>query len=57
MLEGLREQLRGPLGEELRGLLSAAEVRTTITRINRLLRSGRFPQPDRNRPAIPWPPY
>jgi hypothetical protein len=56
-LEGLRERLRGPLGDELRELLASAEVRTTITRINRLLRSGRFPQPDRNRPAIPWPPF
>jgi hypothetical protein len=57
MLEGLRDGLRGPLGEELGGLLTAAEVRATITRINRMLRSGRFPQPDRSRPAIPWPPY
>jgi hypothetical protein len=57
MLERLRDDLLGPLGEELRGLLAPAEIRKTSTRVNRLLRSGRLPQPDRNRPAIPWPPY
>jgi uncharacterized repeat protein (TIGR03843 family) len=57
VLERLRLDLRGALGEELRDLLAPAEIRTTIARVNRLLRSGRLPQPDRNRPAIPWPPY
>jgi len=57
VLETLRGQLHGELGEELRGLLAPAEVRATVGRIGRLLRSGRLPQPDPRRPAIPWPPY
>jgi uncharacterized repeat protein (TIGR03843 family) len=56
-VEALRERLLGALGEELRGLLSGAEVRATLRRTERLLRTGRFPQPDADRPAIPWPPY
>jgi uncharacterized repeat protein (TIGR03843 family) len=56
-LERLSDGLRGPLGEELRDLLTPAEIRGTMARVKRLLRSGRLPQPDRNRPAIPWPPY
>ena len=57
VLEELKSGLGGALGDQLRELLAPAEVRATATRINRLLRSGRLPQPDRNRPAIPWPPY
>jgi hypothetical protein len=57
MLEDLGLALAGPLGEELRDLLTADEVAITSRRVRRLLRKGTFPQPDPDRPAIPWPPF
>jgi uncharacterized repeat protein (TIGR03843 family) len=53
----LRDALAGALGRELREHLTATEVRLTRRRADRLLETGRFPQPDPDRPAIPWPPY
>ena len=47
---------RAQLGDELRGLLSRAEVRATIRRVDDLLERGRFPLPSPTWPAIPWPP-
>ncbi len=41
---------------QLRGLLSPLEVAATTRRIDRLLDTGVFPQPDPRRPALPWPP-
>ena len=58
-LEGLgriREALMGALGDELRGLLSRAEVRATLRRVDDLLERGIFPLPSPTWPAIPWPP-
>jgi uncharacterized repeat protein (TIGR03843 family) len=49
--------LDGELGAALGELLSAAEVRATSRRAESLLRTGRFPQPDPSRPALPWPPF
>jgi uncharacterized repeat protein (TIGR03843 family) len=57
VLEQLRDGLRGALGEELRPLLDPDEVAATSRRIEALLERGVLPRPDRNRPAIPWPPY
>ncbi len=57
VLERLRDELRGPLGNELRKLLTPMEVRATSRRVEALLRSGRLPRPERDRPAIPWPPF
>jgi hypothetical protein len=57
ILRRLRAALAADLGAELRDLLSPAEVRATAGRIDALLSGGRFPLPDRNRPAIPWPPF
>jgi hypothetical protein len=45
------------LGEQLRELLTPAEVAATTRRIDGLLRHRRFPLPDPNRPAVPWPPF
>jgi hypothetical protein len=53
----LRDALRADTGAALRELLTVDEVRATIRRAERLLRVGRFPLPDPDRPAIPWPPY
>ncbi|HUR16764.1 MAG TPA: SCO1664 family protein, partial [Candidatus Limnocylindrales bacterium] len=47
----------GPLEAELRALLTAEEVRATRRRADALLSSGRFPEPDPSRPALPWPPF
>ena len=57
VLQRLRAALTGDLGAELSDLLAPAEVRATARRIDALLSRGRFPLPDRNRPAIPWPPF
>jgi len=57
VLERLHEEMAGRLGDELVPLLTPAEVRATSRRIEALLEAGRLPRPDRNRPAIPWPPY
>jgi uncharacterized repeat protein (TIGR03843 family) len=56
-LERLRGALRTELGDELRSHLSPPEVGALTRRVDRLLSSGRFPQPSRNWPAIPWPPF
>lgn len=52
-----RGDLGGPLSEALAELLSPAEVAATAARVDALLRSRRFPYPDPERPALPWPPY
>jgi hypothetical protein len=56
-LEALRTALTAETGDALRELLTRDEVRATVRRTERLLRTKRFPQPDPERPAIPWPPY
>jgi uncharacterized repeat protein (TIGR03843 family) len=57
VLTRLRDGLTGDLGEELQSLLTRDELRATSRRIEALLASGVMPRPDRNRPAVPWPPY
>jgi uncharacterized repeat protein (TIGR03843 family) len=57
VLERLRDRLAGDLGDELAPLLAPAEVAAVGKRIGALLLEGVLPQPDRNRPAVPWPPY
>jgi uncharacterized repeat protein (TIGR03843 family) len=57
VLASLHDELAGGLGEELRSLLSRAEVAATSRRIDALLSAGALPRPDQNRPALPWPPY
>jgi len=56
-LQGVRDALDGDLGAQLRALLSRSEVQATVRRTDDLLRSGRFPYPSRDWPAIPWPPF
>jgi hypothetical protein len=57
VLAELEPALRGALGRRLGELLAPEEVTATRARVARLRRSGRFPQPDPDRPAVPWPPY
>jgi uncharacterized repeat protein (TIGR03843 family) len=59
-VEVLRELcagLDGPLGTTLHELLATAEVRATRRRIDRLLQTGRHPEPSEGWPAVPWPPF
>jgi hypothetical protein len=59
-LEGLtriRDAMDGELGADLRALLSRAEVRATVHRVDALLADRRFPLPSPTWPAIPWPPF
>jgi uncharacterized repeat protein (TIGR03843 family) len=57
VLRRLRKDLLGRLGTELRRLLSAREMRALAARLDDLIDTERFPMPDPDRPAIPWPPY
>ncbi|MFI5261222.1 MAG: SCO1664 family protein [Candidatus Limnocylindrales bacterium] len=57
LLETLATELAGPLGAGLGRLLTAHEVAATRARVAQLLATGRFPQPDPDRPAMPWPPF
>ena len=56
--EGLGEaRAPRPLGVALAELLSAREIEATRARVADLLATGRFPSPNPDWPAIPWPPY
>jgi uncharacterized repeat protein (TIGR03843 family) len=57
VLHAIRADLAGRLGDALRGLLAPVEVAATVARVDELLRTRRFPMPDPDRPAIPWPPF
>ena len=56
-LERLGTALDGELGARLRELLAEDEVAEFGSRIEHLLSTGCFPEPDPERPAIPWPPF
>ena len=57
VLVALRGDSMGGWAESSAALLEPLEVRATRDRLDELIASGRFPQPDPERPAIPWPPY
>lgn len=57
VLRSLRTKLEGPLCEALTALIAPAELRAFELRLDRLLRTKVFPQPDPNRMAVPWPPF
>jgi uncharacterized repeat protein (TIGR03843 family) len=56
VLAALRADLDGSLGERLGGLLTRREVARTRSRVDRLLRTGRHPEPSGDWPPVPWPP-
>ena len=56
VLRMLRADLDGALGERLRDLLTRREVNRTKSRVDKLLASGRHPEPDGDWPPVPWPP-
>jgi hypothetical protein len=43
--------------EYLTTLLSKAEIDALFARLDKLLQDRRFPAPNPNWPAVPWPPY
>ncbi len=49
--------LDGDLGGRLGELLAAAEVEGLRERAGRLRTAGRFPSPEGDMPAVPWPPF
>jgi hypothetical protein len=57
VLRALRVKLDGPLCQALQALISPAEMRALVARVDRLLRTKRFPEPDPYRMAVPWPPF
>jgi uncharacterized repeat protein (TIGR03843 family) len=58
VLDALRVEIdHGALGETLHALLAPDEVAATRDRVERLLRTRRFPQPSKDWPAVPWPPF
>ena len=57
VLETVRAALGSTLGDTLGGLLAPTELAATAERVDRLLRTGRFPQPSPDWPAVPWPPF
>jgi uncharacterized repeat protein (TIGR03843 family) len=57
VLQHLKRELSGDLGEALHELLTAEEVWATERRIDRLLSTGRHPVPKGDWPPVPWPPF
>lgn len=56
VLTEVRGALDGPLGERLGELLTRREVSRTRDRADRLLSTGRHPEPYGDWPPVPWPP-
>jgi uncharacterized repeat protein (TIGR03843 family) len=55
-LARLGAALDGDLGAALEEHLTVSEVQHVRLRVKRLIRSGRFPKPPVDWPAVPWPP-
>jgi uncharacterized repeat protein (TIGR03843 family) len=55
-LQALRADLDAALGQRLGGLLTRREVARTRSRVDRLLATGRHPEPNDDWPPVPWPP-
>jgi hypothetical protein len=56
VLEKLRDELDGPLGESLAPHLTDVELAALARRVGRLLKRGCLPRPSSDWPALPWPP-
>lgn len=54
-IDRVRSQLAGELGDHLAGLLSGFEVDALAARCDRLRSEARFPAPQGEMPAMPWP--
>ncbi|CAN2199914.1 Conserved hypothetical protein CHP03843 [Candidatus Nanopelagicaceae bacterium] len=56
-LENLLQLLSSGALDELNSLLTEDEIDALTLRINRLIASKRFPEPNPEWPHIPWPPF
>ena len=56
-LQDLLRKISGQELEELNSLLTQGEIAALHERINRLLVTGIFPEPNPEWPHIPWPPF
>ncbi len=56
-IERVRDALRGDLSPALAELLDPTEVSATKRRVASLLQFRRFPRPNPDWPALPWPPF
>ena len=56
-LQKAQQLLAGELGEQLQPFLTQDEIDAISMRVDRLLSEGRFPLPNPNWPAIPWPAF
>jgi uncharacterized repeat protein (TIGR03843 family) len=56
-LQKAQQLLAGELGEQLQPFLTHDEIDAISMRVDRLLSEGRFPLPNPNWPAIPWPAF
>ena len=54
-ITGLRRVLDGALGDELCGLLHPAELDAMRRRVDGLLDTGSYPEPDEGYHSVPWP--
>jgi hypothetical protein len=45
------------LGDKLQPYLTHEEIQATVSRIKRLIDTARFPLPNPNWPAVPWPAF
>jgi hypothetical protein len=57
VLQQFRVELDGAVCEQLSALLSPPEVHATRRRVDRLISTGKYPQPSEDWPAVPWPPF
>ena len=56
-LQMAQQLFAGELGEQLKPFLTQDEIDAISMRVDRLLSEGRFPLPNPNWPAIPWPAF
>lgn len=56
-VQRLADELAGGLGAELRQLITGIELTATLERCHALVRTGKFPLPSEDWPAIPWPAF
>ena len=54
-IDTVRDALAGELGDALAVLLTPAELAALAARCDRLRTDGRFPAPEGEMPAVPWP--
>jgi uncharacterized repeat protein (TIGR03843 family) len=57
LLRNAEKMLRGDLSHHLKPFITPSEIDATLMRVERLLSEGKFPLPNPDWPAIPWPAF